>query len=81
MHISKSKRFFNEKFSTYCLHIKTKILADFANSIRQYFDSTRIEITRCDKKELQEATHVLLMRDFNDNNSNIYEFYGICRPK
>ena len=38
-------------------------------------------MTRFDKKELQEATHVLLMRDFNDNNSNIYEFYGICRPE
>ena len=28
-HISKSKKYFNVKFSTYDFHIKTKILANF----------------------------------------------------
>ena len=28
-HVSKTKRCFNVKSSTYCLHMKTKILTDF----------------------------------------------------
>ena len=40
-HISKSKRYFNVKSSTYCFHMKTEILADFQICISVPFRTTR----------------------------------------